>query len=138
MPARPALTPQIRFLYIGSRVCSTLLSDPASRRRPCASLSLHLHQVVKRTFTFELLNMLGTHVIKGRLAAALVLISVISAISGERVLVFPLLLIPFDQDVFQQLGFVLKLGFAHREPVHAEHISENVGFGQPAHSRRII
>src|SRR5947208_17105741 len=61
MPARPALTPQIRFLYIGSRVCSTLLSDPASRRRPCASLSLHLHQVVKRTFTFELLNMLGTH-----------------------------------------------------------------------------
>src|SRR5947209_20042709 len=61
MPARPALTPQIRFLYIGSRVCPTLLSDPASRRRPCASLSLHLHQVVRRTFTFELLNMLGTH-----------------------------------------------------------------------------
>src|SRR5947209_1528430 len=61
MPARPALTPQIRFLYIGSRVCSTLLSDPASRRHPCASLSLHLHQVVKRTFTFELSNMLGTH-----------------------------------------------------------------------------
>jgi hypothetical protein len=51
--------PQIRFLYIGSYVCSTLLSDPASRRRPCASLSLHLHQVVKRTFTFELSNMLG-------------------------------------------------------------------------------
>src|SRR5947208_15907309 len=52
--------PQIRFLYIGSHLCSTLLSDPASRRRPCASLSLHLHQVVKRTFTFELSNMLGT------------------------------------------------------------------------------
>src|SRR5450755_873266 len=52
--------PLIRFLYIGSHVCSTLLSDPASRRRPCASLSLHLHQVVKRTFTFELSNMLGT------------------------------------------------------------------------------
>src|SRR5215475_3236191 len=52
--------PQIWFLYIGSYVCSTLLSDPASRRRPCASLSLHLHQVVKRTFTFELSNMLGT------------------------------------------------------------------------------
>src|SRR5271168_3937393 len=52
--------PQIRFLYIGSYVCSTLLSDPASRRSPCASLSLHLHQVVKRTFTFELSNMLGT------------------------------------------------------------------------------
>jgi len=30
--------PQIRFLYIGSYVCSTLLSDLASRRRPCASL----------------------------------------------------------------------------------------------------
>jgi len=52
--------PLIRFLYIGSHVCSTLLSDPASRRRPCALLSLHLHQVVKRTFTFELSNMLGT------------------------------------------------------------------------------
>ena len=52
--------PRIRFLYIGSYVCSTLLSDPASRLRPGASLSLHLHQVVKRTFTFELSNMLGT------------------------------------------------------------------------------
>src|ERR1041385_5126589 len=30
--------PQIRFLYIGSYVCSALLSDPASRRRPCALL----------------------------------------------------------------------------------------------------
>ena len=30
--------PQIRFLYIGSYVCSTLLSDPALRRRPCALL----------------------------------------------------------------------------------------------------
>src|SRR5271168_1483129 len=30
--------PLIRFLYIGSHLCSTLLSDPASRRRPCASL----------------------------------------------------------------------------------------------------
>src|ERR1700686_1972118 len=27
-PARPTLTPQIRFLYIGSRFCSTLPSDP--------------------------------------------------------------------------------------------------------------
>src|SRR5215831_10964129 len=52
--------PRIWFLYIGSYVCSTLLSDPASRRRPCVSLSLHLHRVVKRTFTFELSNMLGT------------------------------------------------------------------------------
>src|ERR1700687_467374 len=45
---------------IGSRVCSTLLSDLASRRRPCASLALHLHQAVKRTFTSKLSNMLGT------------------------------------------------------------------------------
>src|SRR5205823_2588111 len=54
--------PPIRFLFIGPYVCSTLLLDPTSRRRPCASLSLHLHQVVKRTFTFELSNMLGTPV----------------------------------------------------------------------------
>ena len=30
--------PQIRFLYIGSYLCSTLLSDPPSPERPCASL----------------------------------------------------------------------------------------------------
>jgi len=53
--------PQIRFLYIGSYVCSTLLSDLASRRRRCASLSLHLHQVVKGTFTPKLSNMPSTH-----------------------------------------------------------------------------
>ena len=52
--------PHIRFLSIGSYVCSTLLSDPLSPERPCALLSLHLHQVVKRTFTFKLSNMLGT------------------------------------------------------------------------------
>ena len=61
--------PQIRFLYIGSCVCSTLLSDPPSPERPCASLSLHLHQVVKGTFTPELSNMLGTIGIGGSLAA---------------------------------------------------------------------
>jgi len=51
--------PQIQFLYIGSRLCSTLLSGPASRRvlfRPCASLSLHVHHVVKRTFTSKRSN----------------------------------------------------------------------------------
>src|SRR6202162_1681455 len=58
-PARPTLTPQIRFLYLGSRFCSTLPSDPTSRRRPCASLSLHLYPVVNRTFTSKLSNMLG-------------------------------------------------------------------------------
>ncbi|MGA2608896.1 MAG: hypothetical protein ABSH01_15745, partial [Terriglobia bacterium] len=30
------------------------------RRRPCASLTLHLHQVGWRTFTSELSNTLGT------------------------------------------------------------------------------
>src|SRR6266567_9008222 len=58
-PARPTLTPQIRFLYIGSRFCSTLPSDLTSRRRPCASLSLHLYQVVKRTYTSKLSYMRG-------------------------------------------------------------------------------
>src|SRR4029077_19973611 len=62
---RPRM-PLIRFLFIGPYVCSTLLSDPASRRRPCASLSLHLHQVVKRAFTFELSSMLGTHRDRGK------------------------------------------------------------------------
>jgi len=38
--------PQIRFLHIGSRLCFALFSDIASRRRPCASLSLHLHHLV--------------------------------------------------------------------------------------------
>jgi hypothetical protein len=52
--------PQIQFLSIGSRVCSTLLSDLASRHDPCASLSLHVHHVVKRTFTSKLSNVLGT------------------------------------------------------------------------------
>jgi hypothetical protein len=39
--------PHIRFLFIGSRLCSTLLSGPAPRRvlfHPCASLTLRLHQ----------------------------------------------------------------------------------------------
>ena len=36
--------PRIRFLSIRSRLCSTLPSDPASQRRPCASLILRRHQ----------------------------------------------------------------------------------------------
>jgi hypothetical protein len=36
--------PHIRFLSIRSRFCSTLPSDLASRRRPCASLTLRRHQ----------------------------------------------------------------------------------------------
>src|SRR3954465_15737901 len=43
---RPYL-PQIRFLFVGSRFRSTLPSDGPSRFRPCASLVLHLHQVVR-------------------------------------------------------------------------------------------
>src|SRR3954449_4114660 len=56
---RPGL-PRIRFLFVRSRLRSTLPSDPASRRRPCASLALHLHQVVQGTCTPRLSNMLGT------------------------------------------------------------------------------
>src|SRR6266404_2877326 len=59
--ARPRLTPRIRFLFIDSRFCSALLSDPPRGRSPCASLILHLHQVGWKTFTSKLLNMLGTH-----------------------------------------------------------------------------
>src|SRR4051812_7178672 len=56
---RPGM-PQIRFLFVRSRICSTLLSVAASQRRPCASLALHLHQVVQGTCTPQLSNMLGT------------------------------------------------------------------------------
>jgi hypothetical protein len=41
--------PHIRFLFIGSRLCSTLLSGPASRRvlfHPCASRSPLLSNLV--------------------------------------------------------------------------------------------
>ncbi len=36
--------PPIRFLSIGSRLCSALPSDPTSRWRPCASLTLRRYQ----------------------------------------------------------------------------------------------
>ena len=58
--ARPALAPPIRFLFIDSRFCSALLSDPPSPERPCASLTLHLHQVGWKTFTSKLLDMPST------------------------------------------------------------------------------
>ena len=38
----PPDLPPIRFLFVESRLCSTLPSDLASRRRPCASLTLLL------------------------------------------------------------------------------------------------
>jgi hypothetical protein len=81
-PARPTLTPQIRFLYIGSRFCSTLPSDPASRRRPCASLSLHLYQDVKRTCTSQLSNMLG--VPKKKHGACAPCFSILAATKNSR------------------------------------------------------
>jgi hypothetical protein len=58
---RPVLPP-IRFLFVESRVCSTLPSDGPSRslRSPCASLALRLHQAVQGTCTPKLLNMLDT------------------------------------------------------------------------------
>ena len=51
---------RVRFLSIRPRLCSTLPSDPASRRRPCASLILRHHQAGGRTFTSKLSIMLGT------------------------------------------------------------------------------
>ena len=50
--------PLIRFLFISPYVCSTFLSAPP--RDDALALRYLLHQVVKRTFTFELSNMLGT------------------------------------------------------------------------------
>src|SRR5262249_55438457 len=67
---RPGL-PRIRFLFVRSRFWSTLLSDAASRRRPCASLALHLHPVVQGTCTPKLSNMLGTQVSRCRGSLAL-------------------------------------------------------------------
>jgi len=52
--------PQIRFLYIASCVCSTLLSDPASRTTPLRFAMTSPPSGCQRTFTFELSNMLGT------------------------------------------------------------------------------
>ena len=53
--------PRIQFLFVGSRLCSTLLSDTLSRAKcPYVSLRLHLHQVGKGTFTPKLVNMPST------------------------------------------------------------------------------
>ena len=53
--------PLIQFLFVGSRLCSALLSDTLLRDRcPCASLRLHLHHVGEGTFTPELVNMPST------------------------------------------------------------------------------
>ena len=55
----PLKLPTIRFLFVRSWFCSTLPSDDASRRRPCASLILHLHLVGQGTLTLKLKNMPG-------------------------------------------------------------------------------
>ncbi len=61
LPARPTTAlPRIRFLFVGSRLCSTLPSDSSSRFCPCASLVLHLHQVAQGTFTPKLSDMSDT------------------------------------------------------------------------------
>ena len=53
--------PCIQFLFVGSRLCSTLLSDTPSRNKcPCVLLRLHLHQVGEGTFTPKLANMPST------------------------------------------------------------------------------
>ncbi len=72
-PLVQTVLPRIRFLFVRPRVCSTLPSDPASRRRPCASLVLHLHQVAQGTFTPKTPDMPGTQdrPPAGRVAAAL-------------------------------------------------------------------
>jgi len=59
VPAGPTLTPQIRFLFIGPRLCRALLSDPASRRRPWGWLSFTSIRLDRDSHP-ELSNMLGT------------------------------------------------------------------------------
>ena len=61
--------PSSGFCTSGRDCRSGLPSDPASRRRPCPSLGLHLHQVGQRTFTSKLLNMPSTQL--SRYAAVL-------------------------------------------------------------------
>jgi hypothetical protein len=63
---RPAL-PHIRFLFVGSRLCSTLPSDSPSQFCPCALLVLHLHQVAQGTFTPKLSDMSDTQTAARRL-----------------------------------------------------------------------
>src|SRR6266576_763600 len=45
LPARPTLTPCIRFSSIDSRICSTLPSAPPRDGSPCVIANPYLHQV---------------------------------------------------------------------------------------------
>src|SRR5258707_7513822 len=56
LPARPALTPCIRFLFIGSHIFYTLLLEPNPRPEPLPSLqALTSHQVGQGHFPPNLL-----------------------------------------------------------------------------------
>ncbi len=57
--------PCIRFLFIGSRLCSTLLSDPPSPERPCASLPFTSIRLGRGLSPRQSSNMLGTQKIRG-------------------------------------------------------------------------
>lgn len=67
--APPTLMPLIRSLSIDSRFCSALPSDPASRRAPLRSATLHLHQVGGRLSLPSCHTMLGTPRLIDRCAA---------------------------------------------------------------------
>jgi hypothetical protein len=70
LPVRPAKPARIRFLFVESLFCSTLPSDPASRRRPCASRVLHLYQVAQGSFTPRTPDMPGTQDAKNAFGGA--------------------------------------------------------------------
>ena len=52
--------PHIRFLFVGSRLCSALPSDGPSRFRPCASLSFTSIRLDEELASSGLLNMPNT------------------------------------------------------------------------------
>jgi hypothetical protein len=62
VPTRPErVTPPLGFLFVAPRLRSTLPSDIASRRCPCALLLLRPHVPGERTCTSEHQDMPGTH-----------------------------------------------------------------------------
>ena len=67
LPARPVTPASYPILVHRAASLPSLLSDPASRRRPCESLALRLHPPGRGTCTPKLPNMLGTqHKAPGR------------------------------------------------------------------------
>lgn len=57
---RPAFAPDIQFLFVGSHLCSTLPSDPASQLRPCASLVFTSIRLTEGLSPSKLVCMPGT------------------------------------------------------------------------------